>query len=259
VSWGASASASRIARGPSSLRAPTGTGDAHIAALKNQLTQAARDGTVSAGSVRCAVLPVIPRTSHAANDQPTRANACRWSADPPQVRRKKEAELQRRRGLWRPTVRRSAEGTTATLVPLARHSTCRLCPNYGSESCVGDPAANHLSQVWESAGGSISAGSVNNARRYPAEITTRRRWSWSRAALTRSEGPVWVEPSRSERGREDLQSALLARCPRPREGPLTEPIAGAQPRQQERILMPYGQPQCSTDENGRLSHQTLFH
>jgi hypothetical protein len=64
-------------------------------------------------------------------------------------------------------------------VPLARHSTCRLCQNYGSESWVGDPAANHLSRVWESAGGSISAGSVNSARRYPVKITPRRRWSWS--------------------------------------------------------------------------------
>jgi hypothetical protein len=38
----------------------------------------------------------------------------------------------------------------------------------------------------------------------PVEITPHRRWSWSRAALTRSEEPVWVEPSRSEREREDL-------------------------------------------------------
>jgi len=31
-------------------------------------------------------------------------------------------------------------------------------------------------------------------------------------------------------------------APRPREGPLTEPIAGAQPRPQERVLMPHSRP-----------------
>jgi hypothetical protein len=126
------------------------------------------------------------------------------SADPPRVRRKKEAELQRRRGLWRPTICRSAEGTTATLVPLARYSTCRLCPNCGSESRVGDPAANHLSQVWEGARGSMSAGSVNNARRYPVEITPRRQWSWSAGPSRGVKNQFGVEPSRSEREREDL-------------------------------------------------------
>jgi hypothetical protein len=33
-------------------------------------------------------------------------------------------------------------------------------------------------------------------------------------------------------------AARLARCPRPPEGPLTEPTAGAQPWPRERVLMP---------------------
>src|SRR6516165_7178182 len=34
------------------------------------------------------------------------------------------------------------------------------------------------------------------------------------------------------------ETARLAHCPRHREGPLTEPKAGAQPRPQERVLVP---------------------
>ena len=45
----------RIARSPSPPTAPTGTGDARIAALKNQLTQAARGRAISAVSVLCSI------------------------------------------------------------------------------------------------------------------------------------------------------------------------------------------------------------
>src|SRR6516165_4717005 len=42
-------------------------------------------------------------------------------------------------------------------------------------------------------------------------------------------------------------------------GPLSNPTTAAQPWRQQLVLVPHcGQPQCSTDENGRLSHQTLF-
>jgi hypothetical protein len=41
---------------------------------------------------------------------------------------------------------------------------------------------------------------------------------------------------------ERLVSALLARCPRPREGPFTEPTAGAQPWPRECVLMPRSRP-----------------
>jgi hypothetical protein len=43
------------------------------------------------------------------------------------------------------------------------------------------------------------------------------------------------------------------------EGRLTERIAAIRSWRRELVFMPHcGQPQCSTDENGRLSHQTLF-
>ena len=45
----------RIARSPSPPTAPTGTGDARIAALTNQLTQAAQGRAISAVSVRCSI------------------------------------------------------------------------------------------------------------------------------------------------------------------------------------------------------------
>jgi hypothetical protein len=104
--------ASRVARGPAPLRAPTGTGDAHIAALKNQLTQAARGGAVSVGSVRGAVLPVIPRTSHAANDQPTRAMpaACATAPRPGGTRSSVDASAD---GDW-PPPRASAVSSAAS-------------------------------------------------------------------------------------------------------------------------------------------------
>ena len=43
---------------------------------------------------------------------------------------------------------------------------------------------------------------------------------------------------RQSQARERLQSARLARCPRPREGPLTEPTADAQLLPRESVLMP---------------------
>src|SRR5215471_20251211 len=42
-------------------------------------------------------------------------------------------------------------------------------------------------------------------------------------------------------------------------GPLSKPTTAARPYPREPLNLPHcGQPQCSTDENGRLSHQTLF-
>src|SRR6516225_9618137 len=89
--------------------------------------------------------------------------------------------------------------------------------------------------------------------------------SWVRSSAPRSQDrtPASATPRDPSLVTNYRRSGLVLRrvspvAPRPREGPLTEPIAGAQPRQQERVLMPPFRSLPGASPNSQEDGKQLF-